>query len=163
MGTMAAWPELWITDQLVPSAFSHFGNWESLPENGLAVRFAGAAYPGQFGLCPSYDTTYRWTVDSAVVVRNRIIEDTVAGIGGGGSQCGGSASCNTNGNMQVTILDCVTAPSGPNGGMNHVELKVSESQIVVYATDAGTTAPRRKLLSSRMRSPLLFPAATLKL
>jgi hypothetical protein len=43
--------------------------------------------------------------------------------------------------MQTKILDCVVAPDGPNGGLNHVELNISKDQIDVYATDAGTTGP----------------------
>jgi hypothetical protein len=40
----------------------------------------------------------------------------------------------------VTLLDCVIASSGPGGGMNHVEVRISQNQIDVYATDAGVAA-----------------------
>ena len=47
--------------------------------------------------------------------------------------------------MTVTVLGCVTESTGPNGGMNHVELKISQNQIDVYATDAGTTTPLKHI------------------
>lgn len=45
------------------------------------------------------------------------------------------------GAIKVQALDCVTSPSGPNGGLNHVEIHVSQNQLDVYATDAGTITP----------------------
>ncbi len=41
--------------------------------------------------------------------------------------------------MNVTPLDCVIEASGPNQ-MNHVEIRISQNQIDVYATDAGVAA-----------------------
>ena len=41
--------------------------------------------------------------------------------------------------MAVTDLDCVIESSGP-GQMNHVEIRISQNQIDVYATDAGVVA-----------------------
>jgi hypothetical protein len=46
--------------------------------------------------------------------------------------------------MTVEIAGCVKGPDidqGPNGGTNHIELKISQNEIDIYATDAGTTAP----------------------
>jgi hypothetical protein len=43
--------------------------------------------------------------------------------------------------MAVTPLGCVISPSSANGGLNHVEVQISQNQIDVYATDAGKTAP----------------------
>ena len=43
--------------------------------------------------------------------------------------------------MTVTPTGCVIASSGANGGLNHVEVQVSQSKIDVYATDAGKTTP----------------------
>ena len=37
------------------------------------------------------------------------------------------------------ILDCVIAPPDNSGITNHVELRISQNQIDVYATDAGVT------------------------
>jgi len=40
-------------------------------------------------------------------------------------------------NMALQILDCVIASPNNSGVMNHIELKISQNQIDVYATDAG--------------------------
>ena len=70
------------------------------------------------------------TVDSAVVIRNYVMEDST----GSGTPTG----------MVVTPLDCVVSSTGV-GSMNHVEVRVSQGQIDVYATDAGTTAPLKHI------------------
>lgn len=123
-GTHAAWPEFWVTDQPIPAPFTHFDTWLAAPRNGFGVRFAAGADPGQLGLCPNGNNIDqpRWTVDSAVVSRNFVIEDT-AGVGAG--------------SLSVTQLDCVT--KGSFAAMNHVEVRVSQSQIDVWATDAGAS------------------------
>src|SRR4029077_12530049 len=74
------------------------------------------------------------------VIRDYVMEDTVG--------CGlGADTCVQTG-LKVNILDCVTEdPAGPNGGFNHVELRISQSQIDVYATDAGTTTPLKHIAS----------------
>jgi len=36
---------------------------------------------------------------------------------------------------------------GPNGGFNHVEMRISQSTIDVYATNAGTTTPLKHIAS----------------
>jgi hypothetical protein len=64
------------------------------------------------------------SVDSAVVVRNYVMDDTI-GMGGVRTK------------MAVQQLDCVISPPEDSGIMNHVELKISQNQIDVYATDAG--------------------------
>jgi hypothetical protein len=125
-GTHAAWPEFWLTNHPVPTPFNHFDSWQALPEHGLGLRFANTAFAGQYGYCPNgknLDKT-RWTVDSAVVVRNYVMDDTI-GMGG------------VRTNMAIQILDCVISPPEDSGIMNHVELKISQNQIDVYATDAG--------------------------
>ena len=76
--------------------------------------------------CPN-DNNIRWTVDSFVAVRNHVVDDT-QGYG-------------TRSKMNVTSMGCVIASSGPNGGLNHVEVQVSQNQVDVYATDAGKTTP----------------------
>lgn len=149
-GTHSAWPEFWITDLPVPNPFTHFGS-DSLPQNGLAVRFAGECPPGEACGCPTADPThYQWTVDSAAVMRDWRIEDT-NGDDPGSSNCNytfaPNDSCVQTG-MTVTTLDCVQEPditAGPNGGLNHVELNISQDQIDVYATDAGKTAPLKHI------------------
>ena len=130
-GTHAAWPEVWLTDKPVPAPFNHFDSWIALPQHGFGVRFAAQVGPGQYGFCPNSDNTTRWTVDSAVVVRNYVYEDT-NGFG-------------TKASLTMTPLDCVTSPPDGSGVMNHVELRVSQNQIDVYATDAGKTAPLKHI------------------
>lgn len=124
-GGHAAWPEFWMSDLPVPVPFNHFDSWQALPANGFGIRFSGGCDPGQQCICPNANnlTQMRWTVDSAAVVRNYVLDDT-----------------NGYGVRQVSVkqLDCVIASSGP-GVMNHVEIRVSQSQIDVYATDAGVT------------------------
>jgi hypothetical protein len=130
-GTHAAWPELWLTDKPVPAPFNHFDSWVALPQHGFGVRFAAQVGPGQYGFCPNHDNTTRWTVDSAVVVRDYVYEDT-NGFG-------------TKSSLTMTPVDCVTSPPDGSGVMNHVELRINQNQIDVYATDAGTTAPLKHI------------------
>jgi hypothetical protein len=135
-GLHAAWPELWVTDKPVPAPFTHLGNWVALPQHGFGIRFAAQALPGQYGLCPTFDNTTRWTVDSAVVVRNFVYEDATV-FGTFGTR---SASP-----LTVTALDCVVASPDESGALNHVEVQVRQNQIEVYATDAGTVAPLKHI------------------
>ena len=125
-GTHAAWPEFWLSNLPVPTPFNHFNSWQALPEHGLGIRFAATAFAGEYGYCPNGKNLdkMRWTVDSAVVVRNYVMDDTV-GMGGVRTR------------MAVQQLDCVISPPEDQGIMNHVELKISQNQIDVYATDAG--------------------------
>jgi len=130
-GSHGAWPELWVTDTPQPAPFLHFqGVGGSIPANAFGIRLAASTVAGQGAQlgpnCPN-DNNIRWTVDSIVAVRNYVIDDT-QGFG-------------TRSNMTVTPTGCVIASSGANGGLNHVEVQVSQNQIDVYATDAGTTAP----------------------
>lgn len=127
-GTHSAWPEFWMSDLPVPAPFNHFDSWQALPANGFGIRFANMVGPGGVGECPNRNNLDkpRWTVDSAVVVRNYVMDDT-NGLGG------------VRTNMTVTGIDCVISSSGP-GDMNHIELLISQGGIDVYATDAGVTA-----------------------
>lgn len=133
MGTHDAWPEFWLTSFPVPSPFSHFDSWVALPQDGFGIRFAAGAAAGNVGSCPNNNNLSqpRWTVDSAIVIRNYVMDDT-SGYG-------------TRTALTSTPLDCVVASTGPNDGLNHVELHVAQNQIDVYATDAGTTAPLRHI------------------
>lgn len=144
-GGHSAWPELWITDEPTPAPVLFTNSWIDTPPNALRLRFANVAAPGDAGECPNSNnlSSYRWTVDSAAIVRNYQVEDNFAITGQ--SNCSGAPSC-VNTGMMVTPLDCVTEDrNGPNGGMNHVEVRVSANQIDVYATDAGTTAPLKHI------------------
>lgn len=132
-GNHAAWPEFWMSNLPVPTPFNHFDSWQSLPQHGFGIRFAANAEPGQFGLCPSTDNIDkpRWTVDSAVVVRNYVMEDV--------DYQGAITGIPSNPKLHLNILGCVIAPPDDSGLMNHVEIRVSQSQIDVYATDAGVS------------------------
>jgi hypothetical protein len=125
-GTHATWPEFWMSNLPVPTPFNHFDSWQALPQHGFGIRFGAAVAPGGWGSCPNGNNlgNRRWTVDSAVVVRNYVMDDTV-GLGGVRTK------------MAVQQLDCVVSPPDNSGITNHVELKISQNQIDVYATDAG--------------------------
>jgi hypothetical protein len=129
-GTHGAWPELWVTSTPMPAPFLHFSGSGSGDPHAFGIRFAGSVVAGQGAQlgsnCPN-DNNIRWTVDSFVAVRNHVVDDT-QGYG-------------TRSKMNVTSMGCVIASSGPNGGLNHVEVQVSQNQIDVYATDAGKTTP----------------------
>lgn len=144
-GTHAAWPEVWVQDQPVPSPYSFLGTSAMIAPNGFGVRFGGYAPAGQAGLCPSVEATRRFTVDSAMVFRNFLYESTYTNVAGCPSPSDTLGKSCIQGNVRLRILDCVKASSGPNGGLNHIELKISESEINVYATDAGTTAPLKRI------------------
>jgi hypothetical protein len=127
-GTHSAWPEFWMSNLPVPAPFNHFDSWQALPQHGFAVRFGAAVAAGSWGSCQNGNNLAfpRWTVDSAAIVRNYVLDDTT-GFG-------------TRTAMAVQQLDCVIAPPSGSGVMNHVELKISQNQIDVYATDAGVVA-----------------------
>jgi hypothetical protein len=133
-GNHRAWPEIWYTDQPVPTPFDHFSSLQSVPKNGFGVRFAGFCPAGQLDCrvnCPTEPTTVAVTsVDSAVVVNNYVADDSFMDVG--------------TGTISVKPVGCVKASSGP-GDMNHYELRVSPHEIDVYGSDAGTTSPMVKL------------------
>jgi hypothetical protein len=107
-GSHAAWPELWMSDQPVPDPFTHEGAG-GLPQNGFGIRFAGCT-PG--GSCSGTAG-----VDSAVVVTNHVANDSFFG-----------------GNLVVS--DLAHVKESLPGQMNHYEVRVSQSQIDVYGTNA---------------------------
>jgi hypothetical protein len=127
-GSHGTWPEFWITDQPVPAPFSHGGNPAdgtfntcdvcSLPKNGLGIDFSSGNYGPNFGSCNN-----SFTVAEFKVVRNYIEQDYIL-----------YSSPN------VTNQGCARMSTGPNGALNHIEIRVSQNQIDVYSTDAGGTA-----------------------
>ena len=133
-GSHAAWPEFWMSDKPVPTPFTHeamgTGN-ASLPHDGFGIRFAGVCAPGQGGNCgpncSSSNTVPVFSVDSAVVVSNYIDNDSFSG-----------------GSLQVVPDGCVTESTSPDQ-LNHIEVEVSQNQIDILATDAGTTSPLKHL------------------
>src|SRR5262249_49965735 len=116
-GSHGAWPEFWITDKPVPAPFMHGGPCDfcSLPRHGLGIRLDASG-----GDCPN-----GWRAGSAVVVRDYMPEDR------------GLFDPDTTG-MQIRQMGCATLSSGANGAMNHVELRVSQNQVDIYASDAGS-------------------------
>jgi hypothetical protein len=123
-GSHGAWPEFWLTDLPVPAPFTHSAPCDfcSVPRHGLGIRFAADR-----GECPG-----GWRADSVVVVRNYVVEDK------------GIFDPSTSG-TQIRQTGCASLSSGPNGGMNHIELRISQNQIDVYASDAGTRTPLRRI------------------
>ncbi|MDR3385959.1 MAG: hypothetical protein P4L92_02805 [Rudaea sp.] len=135
-GNHRAWPEFWYTDQPVPAPFTHFSSLQSVPRNGFGVRFAAYCPPNEAGcgvrfICPDEPADVGViTVDSAVVVNNYVSDDSFTDVNVG--------------TISVTAVDCVKASSGP-GDMNRFQLQVSQNEIDVYGTDAGTTTPLKKI------------------
>lgn len=120
-GGHAAWPEFWLTDKPTPAPFV-FGeptnSWISTSANSLGIRFEHNAG----GICP----TGTWTAGSAVAVRNYVTDDSKAG-----------------GSLTLTPLACVTLSNGTT--MNHIEIRIAQAVVDVYASDAGTTSPLKKI------------------
>jgi len=133
-GTHSAWPEFWMADLPVPAPLEHLGSWTALPQHGFGVRFGAQVGPGQWGLCPNGNNlnSSRWTVDSGIVVRNYVMEDV--------DYQGVDYGTASNPSLKLNILDCVTAPPDGSGIMNHIEVRVSQNEIDIYATDAGVAA-----------------------
>jgi Putative Ig domain len=152
-GFHAAWPELWVSNLPVPAPFNHFNSWMALPQHGFGVRFSAVVGPGQYGLCPNGNnmSSRRWTVDSGVVVRNFTYQDVdYQGVDFASTTTLFSPSAASPTLPKLNILDCVTSPADGSGVMNHVEVRVSQNQIDVYATDAGVapTAATLKHIAS---------------
>jgi hypothetical protein len=125
-GTHAYWPEFWLTDQPTPAPFEHGGppcDLCSLPRNGLGIAFA-ASWPAGQGLCSGIQSRH-WMVDNMVIVRNYVPQHL--------NWIGDPPS--------IHSLGCATESSGPNGALNHIEMRIAQNQIDVWATDAG----RRRL------------------
>lgn len=116
-GGHTAWPELWLTDKPNPAPFAFQGGWASQPQHGFGIRFSLVN-----GGAPGKDCTNKWTVDSTVIIRNYAIDDEFTG----------------SPDMATTRIDCVTR--GSFAAMNHVEVRVSQNQLDVFASDAGSLA-----------------------
>ena len=135
-GSHAAWPEIWYTDQPVPTPFNHFTTLLSVPRNGFGVRFDGYCPGNQPGcsvryLCPDEPADAAViTVGSAVVVNNYVINESFSDVAPG--------------TLSVKPVSCVSSSSGP-GNMNHFELRVSQNEIDVYGTDAGKSGPLKEI------------------
>lgn len=123
-GGHAAWPEFWITNLPVPAPLTHFATWQSNPQFGFGLRFDGYV-DGNGAQCP--EGPGYTGVGGAVVINNYVSNDT-----------------DNNGTLSLRGSDCVRMSTGP-GNMNHYEIRVSQNQIDVYGTDAGTISPLKHL------------------
>jgi hypothetical protein len=132
-GTHGAWPEFWITNLPTPAPNMHLIPCDTCTtsQHALGIRFAADR-----GSCGN-----GWRADSAVVVRNWIAEDRAI------------FENNTSG-MQVKETGCASLSSGPNGGLNHVEIRISQNSIDVYASDAGSKT--LKLINTIRNANLSF-------
>ena len=128
-GTHAAWPEFWLTNAPVPAPFTHGGDLLSLPKHGFGIRFESFYNVGQSdSVCPN-NGKRRWGLErgSIVVSRDYALDDPSLGPA----------------TVSMTPLGCVTASSGPNGDKNHIELRIAQNRIEVWAADAGNPASLR--------------------
>lgn len=119
-GSHAAWPEFWMTNLPVPAPFSHFTTWQSLPQFGFGIRLDGFFANGAQNGCPNGSGNIG--VNGVIIINNYVGIDTD----------------NIPGAISLQGLSCVVKSTGP-GNMNHFEIRVSQSQIDVYGTDAGVT------------------------
>jgi hypothetical protein len=133
-GMHGAWPEFWLTDQPVPVPFIHGGppcDFCSLPRHAFGIRMGSSE-----GNCPG-----GWRVDSVVVVRNYVPEEH-------------GIFWNPTSGVRIQETGCAKLSSGPNGGLNHIELRISQNKIDVYASDAGSTT--LKLINTITNANLSF-------
>jgi hypothetical protein len=132
-GTHGAWPEFWITDLPIPAPNAHLIPCDtcSFGRHSFGIRFAADRGSCQNG----------WRADSVVIVRNSVVEDR-------------SIFENNTTGAQIRERGCATLSSGPNGGLNHVEIRISQNTIDVYASDAGSRT--LKLINSITNANLSF-------
>ena len=124
-GSHGAWPEFWITDQPVPAPFTHSNPCDmcSVPRNGFGIDLsAGIAFNQGFGGDCVNDGTRRWTVAGVKTFSNYVEREI-----------------NLFSSPDFHAMGCVRQPAGPDGPLNHVEVRVSQSQISVWATHPGET------------------------
>ncbi len=125
-GSHAAWPEFWLTDKPVPAPFTHEFTWIAYPQNGFGIRFAGCTdSSGSGATCPSSDPANCLGVDSAVIIRNYVGDDTFTG---------GTTNSEETSTIKVVGDGCVVRSTA--GQLNHYEIDVSQSRIDIYGTDA---------------------------
>jgi hypothetical protein len=132
-GGHGAWPEFWITDLPTPAPYSHLFPCDTctVSRNSFGIRF-----DADRGSCGN-----GWRASGTTIVRNWIVEDR------------GIFDNNTTG-TQIREKGCATLSSGPNGGLNHVEIRISQNDIDVYASDAGSKT--LKLINTIRNANLSF-------
>jgi hypothetical protein len=130
-GTHAAWPEFWYTDTPSPEPVFEGPSANVTTKNAFAIRFSGdCVLPGGCGYpCPAaYNApqgTQFMTAEGALTTRNYVTHDVDSG----------------NPDFTFRTLNCVRSGSAATGLLNHVELRISQQEVDVYATDAGKTSP----------------------
>jgi hypothetical protein len=125
-GSHAAWPEFWLTDAPVPAPFTHSipCDFCSVPRHGFGIRMSADSYAGNAGVCPNGGDVDRWGAVELVVVRDWVPEEI------------------TYKDPRTQRFSCVKSSPGPNGPLNHVELRISQNQIEFWGSDAGSSALR---------------------
>jgi len=122
-GGHAAWPEIWLTDKPVPApSNTNGGELSSYPQNGLEISFDGGS-----GQCNN-DSTLT-SVGSIHRISNYQSID-----------------------LSLTQVGCVQKSRGSNNAMNHYEIRISQNQVDVYATDPGSSS--LKLIASAQSAGL---------
>lgn len=132
------WPELWISDQYIPGAQTM---WSPVAraKNGIGIRFAGSFAAGSGGNAPgcSNSNQRQWIVDTIQLVRNYNSEEVTWGAQ----------------DPRLTTLGCVVASQGSSGKMNHIELRVKQNEIEIWASDAGSPSLKRIALLQNINLP----------
>ena len=125
-GSHAAWPEFWLTDAPVPAPFTHSVPCDfcSVPRHGFGIRMSADSYAGNAGLCSNGGDVDRWGAVELVVVRDWVPEEI------------------SYQDPRTQRFSCVKSSPGPNGPLNHVELRISQNQIELWGSDAGSSVLR---------------------
>jgi hypothetical protein len=118
-GGHGAWPEFWITDLPIPAPYAHLNPCDTCSFGRFAV---GLRFAGDRGSCGT-----GWRADEVYVVRDWVLETR------------NIFERNSSG-TRIEEKGCAQLSSGPNGGLNHVEVRISQNRIDVYASDAGSKA-----------------------
>jgi hypothetical protein len=108
------WIEFMMTDQPVPGPYQGSPGTMALPRNGIAIQFD---FPGCFnpGFEAPGDQYTETNVINLIVFKNYAVSRTYTG-------------------GDLKDKKCI---KGQDGVLNHVELRVSQDQIEVWASDAG--------------------------
>jgi hypothetical protein len=125
-GSHSAWPEFWFTDAPVPAPFTHSVPCDfcSVPRHGFGIRMSIDSYAGNPGECPNGGDVDRWGATDLEIVRDWVPEERSFG------------------DPNVRVFGCVKASPGPNGPLNHLELRISQNQIELWGSDAGSSQLR---------------------
>lgn len=118
-GVHGAWPEWWYTDQPVPAPHDNnsLPSISSTPRNGLGILFDNFLNgSGSFASGCHWPPDHDFNVGQITVVTNYIPV-----------------------NVHVISDGCAKEPINSDAPLNHIEVQVSTTGVVVYATDSGGT------------------------